>query len=189
MKKLLVFCLILCFLLVGCGEKRIVNCTLNSRLVQEDEVCQMLLQSDALFAFEVSKDEETTVQTVYVWDNLLRRELWDDVYLLWKHLSDEEKIITLEVGDEICIDGERIDFSYTSDTSRAVLTSVLPKLADVNLHDFKLQLRLWFIRLETYEALGDTEVIAIETRISDEEKMRLDFQSLNEIQLINDLNF
>lgn len=189
MKRLLMFFLILCFLFVGCGEKRTVDCTLDSRLLQDMELHASLLQSDALFAYAATKEGTETVQTIYVWDNLLRRELWDDVYLLWKHLPDDDKIITLEVGDEILIDGKRIDFSYTSEISRAVLTSVLPTLADVDLHDFKLQLRLLYIRLETYESLGDTEVITIKTRISDGEKMRLDFQRLDEIQLINDLNF
>ena len=48
----------------------------------DQEIEERLLASKALFAYKLGKTESRTLQTVYVWDNLLRRELRLDLMQL-----------------------------------------------------------------------------------------------------------
>ncbi|MBR3999782.1 MAG: hypothetical protein IKI93_15740, partial [Clostridia bacterium] len=49
---------------------------------------EQLLASKALFAYKLGKTESRTLQTVYVWDNLLRRELRLDLMQLCDAVPD-----------------------------------------------------------------------------------------------------
>ena len=130
-----------------------------------DEIIrEMLLPNDALFAYSTVKSEADTVQTVYVWHNLLRRELRLDIIQIYNAVPDKDKNITIEIdGDTIKIDHHAIEFQPSSELSFAVLRAILPTESQVNAKTFRRIFREMFIRLEADERLGDYEVIAIQT--------------------------
>jgi len=124
---------------------------------------EQLLASKALFAYKLGKTESRTLQTVYVWDNLLRRELRLDLMQLCDAVPDKDKEITLSVSNEIRIAKKQIEFTPTSELSFAVLKTIFPLELQVNAQTLRQGLREMIIRLETVDYLGDTEVIAIQT--------------------------
>ncbi len=129
----------------------------------DQEIEERLLASKALFAYKLGKTESRTLQTVYVWDNLLRRELRLDLMQLCDAVPDKDKEITISVSNEIHIAKKPIEFTPSSELSFAVLKTIFPLELQVNAQTLKQGLRELIIRLETVDYLGDTEVIAIQT--------------------------
>ena len=141
---------------------------LNSqdRNVPDDDVVEeMLLPNEALFAYKIDRTESNKVQTVYVWHNLLRRELRLDIMQIYEAVPDKDKDITISISTDgiIKINNKEIEFEPSSELSFAVLRAILPANAKVNAQTILRVFREMIIRLETVEYLGDTEVIAIET--------------------------
>ena len=129
----------------------------------DQEIEEQLLASKALFAYKLGKTESRTLQTVYVWDNLLRRELRLDLMQLCEAVPDKDKEITISVSNEIRIAKKPIEFTPSSELSFAVLKTIFPLELQVNAQTLRQGLREMIIRLETVDYLGDTEVIAIQT--------------------------
>ena len=141
---------------------------LNSqdRNVPDDDVVEeMLLPSEALFAYKIDRTESNKVQTVYVWHNLLRRELRLDIMQIYDAVPDKDKDISISISTDgiIKINNKEIEFEPSSELSFAVLRAIIPANAKVNAQTIRRVFREMIIRLETVEYLGDTEVIAIET--------------------------
>ena len=131
----------------------------------DDMIEEKLLPSEALFAYKLERTESNKIQTVYVWHNLLRRELRLDIMQIYDAVPDKDKDITISVSTDgiIKINNKEIEFEPSSELSFAVLRAIIPAEAKVNAQTFRRIFREMIIRLETVEYLGDTEVIAIET--------------------------
>lgn len=169
---LIVLALILCItVFAGCKNEPEKYVSLSSYMLgspdrddpTDKEIEERLLASKALFAYKLGKTESRTLQTVYVWDNLLRRELRLDLMQLYDAVPDKDKEITLSVSNEIHIAKKPIEFTPTSELSFAVLKFIFPLELQVNAKTLRQGLREMIIRLETVDYLGDTEVIAIQT--------------------------
>ena len=128
-----------------------------------DVIEEPLLSSEALFAYKIDKTEINTVQTVFVWKNLLRRNLRLDIIQIYDAVPDKDKDITIKIDEEIKINNKVIEFTPSSELSFAVLRAIFPKEFKVNAKTFRNTFREMIIRLETIDYLGDTEVIAIRT--------------------------
>ena len=137
---------------------------------EEDQLVERLKSSDALYAYKIDKQETSTTQIVYVWDNLLRRELRLDIRQISLSVPDKDKSVTIRIYEDstVKIDNKNIDFEATSDLSFAVLRAIFPKESTVNAKEFRNIFREMAVRLETLEQFGDTEVIAIQTVTSSE---------------------
>ena len=131
----------------------------------DDMIEEKLLPSEALFAYKLERTESNKIQTVYVWHNLLRRELRLDIMRIYEAMPDKDKDVTISVSTDgvIKINNKEIAFEPSSELSFAVLRAIIPAEAKVNAQTFRRIFREMIIRLETVEYLGDTEVIAIET--------------------------
>ena len=129
----------------------------------DEALAERLLPSEALYAYKIEKTESNTIQTVYVWHNLLRRELRLDILQIYDAVPDKDKDITLHIGDEVRINNKKIEFEPSSELSFSVLRAIFPAEFQVNAKTFRNVLREMIIRLETLDYLGDTEVIAIQT--------------------------
>ena len=131
----------------------------------DDMIEEKLLPSEALFAYKLERTESNKIQTVYVWHNLLRRELRLDIMQIYDAVPDKDKDITISISTDgiIKINNKEIVFEPSSELSFAVLRAIIPLEAKVNAQTFRRIFREMIIRLETVEYLGDTEVIAIET--------------------------
>lgn len=131
----------------------------------DDMIEEKLLPSEALFAYKLERTESNKIQTVYVWHNLLRRELRLDIMQIYDAVPDKDKDITISISTDgiIKINNKEIEFEPSSELSFAVLRAIIPAEAKVNAKTFRRIFREMIIRLETVEYLGDTEVIAIET--------------------------
>ena len=131
----------------------------------DDMIEEKLLPSEALFAYKLVRTESNKIQTVYVWHNLLRRELRLDIMQIYDAVPDKDKDVTISVSTDgvIKINNKEIAFEPSSELSFAVLRAIIPAEAKVNAQAFRRIFREMIIRLETVEYLGDTEVIAIET--------------------------
>lgn len=131
----------------------------------DDMIEEKLLPSEALFAYKLERTESNKIQTVYVWHNLLRRELRLDIMQIYEAMPDKDKDVTISVSTDgvIKINNKEIAFEPSSELSFAVLRAIIPAEAKVNAQTFRRIFREMIIRLETVEYLGNTEVIAIET--------------------------
>ena len=131
----------------------------------DDMIEEKLLPSEALFAYKLERTESNKIQTVYVWHNLLRRELRLDIMQIYEAMPDKDKDVTISVSTDgvIKINNKEIAFEPSSELSFAVLRAIIPAEAKINAQTFRRIFREMIIRLETVEYLGDTEVIAIET--------------------------
>ena len=131
----------------------------------DDMIEEKLLPSEALFAYKLERTESNKIQTVYVWHNLLRRELRLDIMQIYEAMPDKDKDVTISISTDgiIKIDNKEIAFEASSELSFAVLRAIIPAESKVNAQTFRRIFREMIIRLETVEYLGDTEVIAIET--------------------------
>ena len=165
--------------LVGCNQVK-SNVEFSSYMIgsligqeektEEDKLVERLKSSGALYAYKIDKQETSTTQIVYVWNNLLRRELRLDIRQIYLSVPDEDKSVTIKIYEDstVKIDNKNIDFEATSDLSFAVLRAIFPKESTVNSKEFRDIFREMAIRLETLEQFGDTEVIAIQTVTSSE---------------------
>lgn len=184
-KSLTILMIVICLLLQGCSQPKTITASFDSYMI-DDEIAEFLLSSDALFTYEINKTDTDTTQTIYIWNNLLRRQLRLDLLQIHNSVPDEEKIITVENDMVLKIDNREIDFVSTSDLSRVVINAILPNISNVQAKSFGQELRDMIIRLETLERLGDTEVIALETTSS--EGVVLENREIGTVQLINDLS-
>ena len=182
MKKLLtlllsIMTLMLC--LVGCNQVKstvefssymIGSLIGQEEKTEEDKLVERLKSSGALYAYKIDEQETSTTQIVYVWNNLLRRELRLDIRQIYLSVPDEDKSVTIKIYEDstVKIDNKNIDFEATSDLSFAVLRAIFPKESTVNAKEFRNIFREMAVRLETLEQFGDTEVIAIQTVTSSE---------------------
>jgi len=185
MKKSFMMIIIICLLFSGCSQVKSETVSISSYMIG-NEIRDSLLSSNSLFAYEISKTETEITQVVYVWNNLLRRQLWVDLQQIYKYIPNEEKIVTIENDVVIKIDHKEINYESSSDLSRAVLNAILPKVSNVQAKSFRRELRDMIIRLETVDYLGDTEVIVLKT-IANEE-MRLGNCENGTVQLVYDLS-
>ena len=174
MKRILLIVLVLTLgvsVFAGCGNEPEIYASISSYMLgsperndsNDSEIEERLLTSKALFAYQLSTTESSTLQTVYVWDNLLRRELRLDLMQLCEAVPDKDKEITISVSNEIRIAKKPIEFTPSSELSFAVLKTIFPLELQVNAQTLRQGLREMIIRLETVDYLGDTEVIAIQT--------------------------
>ncbi len=179
MKRIVIMILVisLCFpAFSGCGRSDVEYASYSSENLgatypddpDADAIKEMLLPREALFAYKLKRSEDGIgfVQTVYIWQNLLCRELRLDIRQLWDVVPDEDRDITVTVDGElgeIKINNKKITFTPTSELSFAVLRAILPAEFRVNAKHFSRELRAMIIRLETYKELGDYKVIAINT--------------------------
>ena len=165
MKKIIITILFICVFLIsfsGCGQVSEDIVIFGSYMVDNEDT-DKFLASDALFAYETANTETSTFQTVYIWNNLLRRELRLDIRQIYDALPKNDKTVILKVGEEITINGKEIDFEAISELSFSVLCTIFPAETQINAKDLRNALNLMIIRLETVDYLGDTEVIAIQT--------------------------
>ena len=195
MKRSLLFLLtVICCtsLLFGCGrtdaapaffESYLLGSTDRDAFMESDlALGKRLLESDALFAYRVTKTEKHTVQVVYVWDNLLRRELRLDLMKLYDAIPDRDQEITLSMGETIGIGMKELAFTPCSSLSDTVFRAIFPSESKVNAKTLRNALRQMIIRLETLEAFGDTEVIALQTLT--EGSLTLAEKETGEVQLV-----
>ena len=182
MKKIVALALTimtLLFCLVGCNQEKstvefssymIGSLIGQEEKTEEDELVERLKSSNALYAYKIDKQETSTTQIIYVWDNLLRRELRLDIRQIYLSVPDEDKSVTIKIYEDstVKIDNKNIDFEATSDLSFAVLRAIFPKESTVNAKEFRNIFREMAVRLETLEQFGDTEVIAVQTVTSSE---------------------
>ena len=177
MKKIVALALTimtLLFCLVGCNQEKstvefssymIGSLIGQEEKTEEDQLVERLKSSDALYAYKIDKQETSTTQIVYVWDNLLRRELRLDIIQIYNAVPEKDKSVTIYVNADstVKIDNKNIEFAPSSDLSFAVLRAIFPEESTVNAKEFRDIFREMAIRLETLEQFGDTEVIAIQT--------------------------
>jgi len=124
---------------------------------------QMILPSEAMFAYSTDRTETGMTQTVYVWHSLRSRQLWQDLSRLRKAIPDEDKMISITIGKEIKVNKKDIDFISRSDQSFAVVRALFPAEFRVNAKDFRYELQLACIRLSTDRTLGDYGVVVLQT--------------------------
>lgn len=187
MKKVITFLLIIFFVfsLVGCNEIEKDNCSISSYMVDNRDSEEML-NSESLFAYEISISDNICLQIIYVWDNLLRRELRSDLLQIYDAMPDEDKNVTIEFDEKIKINDKDILFKESSELSLVVLRSIFLTETKMNSKELRENLRSMIIRLETLEEFGDSEVIAIQTITK--ERTNLKFHENGKIIYVNNLS-
>lgn len=168
-------CVVFCFSITACGEAKADTATFKSYMLgsldrndtSEYELADKLLQSNALFAYELSETENGTVQVIYIWNNLLRRQLRLDIKKICDALPEKNSSVKIEFNDKIYINGSELSFKAESDTSYAALKAIFPSETYINTKELRNRLYEMIILLETLEASGDTEVIAIQTEAAE----------------------
>ncbi len=186
-KSMMAWLLVICFLFVGCGKSPDTSFDSGIHFCDAD-VYESFVSSGALFAYEIETVDGEIVQKIYVWDNLLRRELWQDLVTLSYEIPNKNRIITVENGTDIKIKNKEIGFRGTSELSRAVLNAILPTHFNVQDKSFLWDTRCIFVALETLEKLGVTEVIFIETRTDAENTVLLAEYASDGIVFVFDLD-
>lgn len=187
MKKIIAFLLIIfsVFPLGGCNEIENDNCKISSYMI-DNQASEEMLNSEALFAYEISISDNVSLQIIYVWDNLLRRELRNDLLQIYNSIPDKDKNVTIEFDEKIIINDKDISFKESSELSLVVLRSIFLTETKMNGKELRENLNSMIIRLETLEEFGDTEVIAIQTIT--EERTNLRSQENGKIIFVNNLN-
>jgi hypothetical protein len=143
----------------------------DSFLVGNSELVDELKLNDALFAFEWWILDDVNHQFIYIWDNQLRRDLYDEITDMLLNMDVDRKHVdtyqVLQLEDSLTLDllmnGDVIHTFGFSELTRSVMLSLFPSTFNINSADFYQQLVLMAIRLETLEMLGDTEVICLKT--------------------------
>lgn len=82
-------------------------------------------------------------------------------------LPEEDKIILVENDGVLKVKSKTIEYSNSSSSSAEVINELIPFKSYVDAREFLLQIRCMFVRLETLEKLGVTEVIALQTITSE----------------------
>ena len=171
----LISILLLCLILLSCSSKE-SNIRLDSSLLNDLELVDRLKQDDPLFAFKLSKDGDTYQQTIYIWNNQLRRDLREDLIMLYDLLDEtSEKVNDYsfrydELDDQLTfyINNKPIGEIGNSSLTRHIIRAIFPEEFSYTSFEFASQLGEIIIRLETLESYGDTEVICIITETNDE---------------------
>jgi hypothetical protein len=167
--------LLLCLTLLACSSRE-SNIHLNSSLLNDLELVDRLKQDDPLFAINMSKDGDTYQQTIYIWNNQLRRDLREDLIMIYDLLDETSEnvndysFIYDELDDQLTfyINNKPIGEIGNSSLTRYIIRAIFPKEFSYASFEFASQLGEIIIRLETLESYGDTEVICIITETNDE---------------------
>lgn len=159
--------LLFCLVMTGCNNKHEITARFDSYLVNDEETYNKLTSSDALYAYEITKSGDEVTQTIYIWNNQLRRDLWKDLVEISHSLPEEDKIILVENDGVLKVKSKTIEYSNSSSSSAEVINELIPFKSYVDAREFLLQIRCMFVRLETLEKLGVTEVIALQTITSE----------------------
>jgi hypothetical protein len=176
MKKIrLIAILFMGVLLIACSSQE-SSISLDSLLLNDVDLVDRLKQDDPLFAFNMSKDGDTYQQTIYLWNNQLRRDLREDLIMLYDLLDEtSEKVndyslVYDELDDRLTfyINNKRVGEIGNSSLTRHIIRSIFPEEFSYTSFEFASQLGEIIIRLETLESYGDTEVICIITETNDE---------------------
>ncbi|HPG42180.1 MAG TPA: hypothetical protein PLJ98_00035 [Acholeplasmataceae bacterium] len=171
----LISILLLCLILLSCSSKE-SNIRLDSSLLNDLELVDRLKQDDPLFAFKLSKDGDTYQQTIYIWNNQLRRDLREDLIMLYDLLDEtSEKVNDYsfrydELDDQLTfyINNKLVGEIGNSSLTRHIIRAIFPEEFSYASYEFASRLGIIIIRLETLESYGDTEVICIITETNDE---------------------
>lgn len=169
-KKILsvVFIIILTFL-VGCSNNLQSSLSIESSLYNNQELVEDFKNSDSMFAIEISKEENEWIQHIYIWNNKLRRNLRSDLIQIIESIDgNSEKIVSFEFGNKILINNKIIEFEGTSDLTKEVINIIFPNKFNMALNEFNNHIFFLIIRLETLEQHGDTEVIDIKIKTTEE---------------------
>ncbi|HOE15420.1 MAG TPA: hypothetical protein PLE59_00920 [Bacteroidales bacterium] len=170
-KKLFTIVLLIAtvFYLVGCDRNLNSTWSIESSLYNVQEVVDDFKSSEAKYAVEINKEENQWVQHVYIWNNELRRDLRNDLIQIVVQVNDSiNKTVSFEFGDKIVINNKYIEFDASSDLTEEIIGIIFPKKFSASLNDFWTEINYLIIRLETLEYFGDTEVINIQIKTTEE---------------------
>lgn len=186
MKKMVLILLIMLFVfpLVGCNEIEKDNCLISSYMIDNTD-SEDMLNSESLFAYEISISDNVCLQIIYVWNNLLRRELRNDLIQIYNAIPNKDKDVIIVFGENIIINDKDISFKESSELSLFVLKSIFLTETKMNCKELRDNLNSMIIRLETLEEFGDSEVIAIQTITK--KRTNLKFHENRKIIYVNNL--
>ena len=155
--------------LVGCSNKLQSTLSIESSLYNNQELIEDFKNSDSLFAIEILKEENEWIQHIYIWNNKLRRDLRSDLIQIRDSIDgNSNKVVSFEFGDKILINNKVIEFEKTTDLTKEVINIMFPNKFNMALNEFYNHIFYVIIRLETLEQHGDTEVIDIEIKTTEE---------------------
>jgi len=170
-KKLIniVLLLITVFYLVGCDRNLNSTLSIESSLYNVQEVVDDFKSSESKYAVEINQEENQWIQYIYIWNNELRRDLRNDLIQIVGQVDDSNnKIVSFKFGDKIVINNKDIEFDASSDLTEEIISIIFPENFNVSLNDFWKEINYLIIRLETLEYFGDTEVINIQIKTTEE---------------------
>ena len=170
-KKLIniVLLLITVFYLVGCDRNLNSTLLIESSLYNVQEVVDDFKSSESKYAVEINQEENQWTQYIYIWNNELRRDLRNDLIQIVGQVDDSNnKIVSFKFGDKIVINNKDIEFDASSDLTEEIISIIFPENFNVSLNDFWKEINYLIIRLETLEYFGDTEVINIKIKTTEE---------------------
>ncbi|MFA5474450.1 MAG: hypothetical protein WC225_02830 [Acholeplasmataceae bacterium] len=170
-KKLIniVLLLITVFYLVGCDRNLNSTLSIESSLYNVQEVVDDFKSSESKYAVEINQEENQWTQYIYIWNNELRRDLRNDLIQIVGQVDDSNnKIVSFKFGDKIVINNKDIEFDASSDLTEEIISIIFPENFNVSLNDFWKEINYLIIRLETLEYFGDTEVINIKIKTTEE---------------------
>lgn len=195
MEKITVLVLILLNLLIlsGCQKKE-VSVSFDSYLLSDTLLVEDLKNSDDQFAFIITESNQTYTQTIYIWDNKLRRELRQELIQLTSLLESETRrvslfqtVVNLNPLEDFKITLNHRDLMEYPDVnlSSFIISVLFPRSFYIKESELKQSLLDMIIRLETLEEHGDTEVISIQTITN--EDIRLNQVDLNVMYRFHDI--
>lgn len=82
--------------------------------------------------------------------------------------GNSNKVVSFEFGDKILINNKVIEFEGTTDLTKEVINIMFPNEFNMALNEFYNHIFYVIIRLETLEQHGDTEVIDIVIKTTEE---------------------
>lgn len=164
-----VISIIILTFLVGCGKNLQSTLSIDSRLYNNQELVEDFKNSDSMFAVEITKEEDEWIQHIYIWNNKLRRDLRIDLIQIMNSI-DRNSITTVsfEFSEKIIINNKDIKFDASSDLTKEVINIMFPNKFNISLNEFYDNVYYLMIRLETLEQHGDTEVIDIEIKTTED---------------------
>lgn len=167
MKKFRYIFMLLILFLTGCSGDKVANTTFSSSLLNDEGTYNELITSSALFAYEVKTTDESTFQTIYVWNNLLRRELRLDLKQFITQLDhSNEKVYSISFDETLKINNKKLDYTPSSELSKYVVNLLLPHSFNANQSTLYWNFACLSTSLETYESWGVTEVVMLKTTTS-----------------------
>lgn len=195
MEKITVLVLVLLNLLIlsGCQKKE-ASVSFDSYLLSDTLLVEDLKNSDDQFAFIITESNQTYTQTIYIWDNKLRRELRQELIQLTSLLESETRrvslfqtVVNLNPLEDFKITLNHRDLMEYPDVnlSSFIISVLFPRSFYIKESELKQSLLDMIIRLETLEEHGDTEVILIQTITN--EDIRLYQVDLNVMYRFHDI--